>query len=86
MDPPYDTEFSTYAQNEFNRNDQTRLSKYLINHVEAKWMLVIKSTEFIMSLYKNEKLKISAVDKKYNVSFMDRNVKDVTHLVIRNYE
>ena len=49
-------------------------------------MLVIKSTEFIMSLYKNEKLKISAVDKKYNVSFMDRNVKDVTHLVIRNYE
>lgn len=86
LDPPYDSEFSTYAQNEFVRNDQIRLAKFLLNDVKAKWMLVIKSTEFILSLYKNKNLNISAVDKKYNVSFMDRNVKDVTHLIIRNYE
>lgn len=85
LDPPYDTEFSTYAQNEFGRNDQIRLANYLINDVKAKWMLVIKSTDFIMSLYKNKNLNISAVDKKYNVSFMDRNIRDVTHLIIRNY-
>ena len=86
LDPPYDSEFSTYAQNEFGRNDQIRLAKFLLNDVKAKWMLVIKSTEFIMSLYKDKNLNISVVDKKYNVSFMDRNVKDVTHLIIRNYE
>ena len=28
---------------------------------------------------------IETIDKKYNVSFMDRNVKDATHLIIRNY-
>ena len=49
-------------------------------------MLVIKSTEFILGLYKDKGLVIEAVDKKYNVSFMDRNNKDVTHLIIRNYE
>ena len=85
LDPPYDTEFSTYAQNEFGRNDQIRLAKYLINDLKAKWMLVIKSTEFILSLYKDKNLNISTVDKKYNVSFMDRNIKDVTHLIIKNY-
>ena len=85
LDPPYDTEFSTYAQNEFDRNDQTRLSNFLINKIDAKWMLVIKSTNFIISLYENKGLNISSVDKKYNVSFMDRNIKDVTHLLIRNY-
>ncbi len=85
LDPPYDTEFSTYAQNEFGRNDQIRLANYLINDVKAKWMLAIKSTDFIINLYENKNLNILAVDKRYNVSFMDRNIRDVTHLIIRNY-
>ncbi|SVA82503.1 uncharacterized protein METZ01_LOCUS135357 [marine metagenome] len=86
LDPPYDTEFSTYAKNTFGREDQIRLSKYLKNNVRAKWMLVIKSTDFILDLYSNNNLVIDAVYKKYNVSFMDRNNKDVTHLIIRNYQ
>jgi DNA adenine methylase len=86
LDPPYDTEFSTYAQNEFSRSDQTRLADYLIKGVKAKWMLVIKSTDFIINLYENKNLTISSVDKKYNVSFMNRNVRDVSHLIIRNYK
>jgi len=85
LDPPYDTEFSTYAQNEFSRSDQTRLADYLIKEVKAKWMLVIKSTDFIINLYENKNLIISSVDKKYNVSFMNRNHRDVSHLIIRNY-
>ena len=28
LDPPYDSEFSTYAQNEFSREDQKRLANY----------------------------------------------------------
>ena len=31
LDPPYDTEFSTYAKNEFAKNDQVRLCEYLKN-------------------------------------------------------
>ncbi len=85
LDPPYDTEFSTYAKNVFDRDDHKRLAKYLISETKAKWLLVIKSTDFILNLYDNDSLILEKIDKKYNVSFMDRNVRDVTHLIIRNY-
>ncbi len=85
LDPPYDTEFSTYAKNEFSKADQTRLANYLLNDCKAKWMMVIKNTPFIYSLYANHNLHISSFDKNYRVSFMNRNDKNVEHLLIRNY-
>ena len=42
LDPPYDSEFSTYAQNAFTRDDQERLANYMINECTAKWMMIIK--------------------------------------------
>jgi len=86
LDPPYDTDFSTYNKNEFNKDDQIRLSNYLINECEANWMLVIKNTKFIYDLYDNKKLYISSFDKKYQVSFMNRNNQDTEHLLITNYK
>ena len=86
LDPPYDSEFSTYAQNAFGRDDQKRLADYLINECKAKWMMIIKNTPFIMSLYENKGLNIQAFDKKYMVSFMNRNDKNVEHLIIMNYK
>ncbi|MBO7047949.1 MAG: DNA adenine methylase [Spirochaetia bacterium] len=85
LDPPYDTEFSTYAKNTFDKSDQIRLANYLINECKTKWMLVIKSTPFILSLYENNNLNIHVFDKKYLVSFMNRNNKDAQHLLITNY-
>ncbi len=85
LDPPYDSEFSTYAQNEFSRADQQRLANYLINDCRAKWMLVIKHTDFIYGLYNRPGLKIRSFDKEYLVSFMNRNDKKATHLLITNY-
>lgn len=85
LDPPYDSEFSTYAQNDFTQDDQLRLANYLINECQAKWMMVIKATPFILSLYEGHGLTIKAFDKKYQVSFMNRNDKDVQHLIIKNY-
>lgn len=85
LDPPYDTEFSTYAKNTFDKEDQKRLANYLINKCKANWMLVIKRTPLILSLYENENLNIRVFDKKYLVSFMNRNNKDVQHLLITNY-
>ena len=49
-------------------------------------MMIIKNTPFIMSLYKDKGLNIQAFDKKYLVSFMNRNDKDVEHLIIMNYD
>ena len=85
LDPPYDSEFSTYAGNEFNRHDQQRLADYLINTCRAKWMLIIKHTDFIFGLYNNHGLNIRSFDKEYLVSFMNRNDKKTTHLLITNY-
>lgn len=85
LDPPYDSEFSTYANNDFNRDDQERLANYLIKECRGKWLMIIKSTPFILSLYDGHGLTIKAFDKKYQVSFMNRNNKDVEHLIIMNY-
>ena len=85
LDPPYDSEFSTYAQNEFTRDDQTRLANYLIENCKANWMMIIKHTSFIYDLYNKPNITISSFDKKYLVSFQNRNDKDVQHLVISNY-
>lgn len=85
LDPPYDSEFSTYAQKEFTQADHMRLFNYLTKDCRAKWMLVIKNTDFIYNLYGNRGLNIRMFDKKYQVSFMNRNNKEATHLIITNY-
>ena len=86
LDPPYDTEFSTYAQNDFTKDDQRRLAGYLTNRCRAKWMLIIKNTDFIFNLYNVPGVNIMSFDKEYLVSFMNRNEKKVEHLIITNYQ
>ena len=93
LDPPYDTEFSTYAKNEFDKNDQARLADYLINETKGNFMIVIKNTEYISSLYREGtptanggKLYVNSFEKKYFVSFQNRNNKEAEHLLITNYE
>lgn len=85
LDPPYDSEFSTYAQNAFTREDQKRLANYMIRKCKAKWMLIIKNTDFIYNLYNQPHVNIRSFEKNYTVSFMNRNDKKVTHLLITNY-
>lgn len=85
LDPPYDSEFSTYAKNSFTQDDQRRLANYLCNKCKAKWMMVIKATPLILSLYENKGLSIKQFDKTYTVSFMNRNNKKAEHLIIMNY-
>jgi DNA adenine methylase len=85
LDPPYDSEFSTYAQNEFTMQDQERLAQFLLHECQAKFMLVIKNTPAILGLYSSTGLKISTFDKTYLVSFQDRNDREVEHLIITNF-
>jgi DNA adenine methylase len=86
LDPPYDSRFSTYAQNEFGPRDQERLARYLIERCRAKFMLVIKNTPPILELYTHAGLTIRTFDKKYLVSFQDRNRRDAQHLIVTNYQ
>lgn len=82
LDPPYDSSFSTYDNNEFSSEDHIRLANFCKN-TRAKFMLVIKNTDFIYNLYKD--FVIKTFYKKYTVSFQNRNDKSAEHLLITNY-
>ena len=83
LDPPYDSDFSTYDQNPFDRNEQIRLKDFLA-HTNARWMLIIKRTDFINELYRD--FHVYEYGKNYMVSFKNRNDKNVSHLLITNYQ
>ncbi len=85
LDPPYDSEFSTYARNTFDMHDQQRLARYLLQDCRAKFMLVIKRTQAISDMYCQPGVYIRSFDKKYMVSFQDRNNRQAEHLIITNY-
>lgn len=85
LDPPYDSEFSTYARNTFDMRDQQRLARYLLRDCRAKFMLVIKRTQAIYDLYQQPGIHIRSFNKKYLVSFQDRNNREAEHLIITNY-
>ncbi|WP_338978130.1 DNA adenine methylase [Fusobacterium polymorphum] len=82
LDPPYDTNFSTYSNNNFGFEDHIRLSDFC-KKTKAKFMLVIKNTDFIYNLYKS--FNIKSFDKKYSVSLKNRNDRSAKHLIITNY-
>lgn len=86
LDPPYDTEFNTYTGNTFTLKDQARLANYLIKDCSANWLMIIKATPYILSLYKDKGLNIKSFDKIYTVSFKNRNNKQAEHLIITNYK
>lgn len=84
LDPPYDSEFSEYEENAFTKKDQERLSKTLIK-LKAKWILIIKETDFIRDLYEGERgIKLSTFDKEYLFNIKDRVETRVKHLLIHN--
>ncbi len=85
LDPPYDSDFSTYMGHTFDLRDQKRLADYLLRHCPARFMLVIKNTPLIQELYAQQDLHIRSFAKKYQVSFQDRNRREAEHLLITNY-
>lgn len=84
IDPPYDSEFSEYDQSAFTQSDQERLALFL-RSTPAKWMVVIKETSFIRTLYTYPEVRITTFDKKYTYNVRGRNNRGVTHLIITNY-
>lgn len=86
LDPPYDTDFSTYEENPFTKKDQERLAECVLN-LKAKFILIIKETPFILKLYRNQKgIKISSFEKTYSYNIKGRNIREVRHLIIHNLQ
>lgn len=47
--------------------------------------MVIKSTDFIEELYKDDRFYKLRFNKSYSVNFKNRNDRGVQHLIISNY-
>lgn len=82
LDPPYDTDFSDYEGKDFTQEDQKRLANAL-KKTKAKFILIIKNTEFIYSLYAKD-FNIFCFDKTYTYNVRSRNDRNVEHLIITN--
>ena len=90
--------FSDYKEKAFNsakNNYQLNIDKYTTKFEDKAilfdklsidgYIKEIKNTDFIYGLYNKRGINISIFDKEYLVSFMNRNDKKVTHLLITNY-
>ena len=67
---------------DFTKQDQQRLADVLRN-TKAKFILVIKNTPFIMSLYE-EGFNILSFDNHYTYNVRSRNDRKTEHLIITN--
>ncbi len=86
LDPPYDSDFSTYNLQVFDAKEQIRLRDALKEIKRTKWLMIVKSTAFIEDLYEQDGWYKSRFDKSYSVNFKNRNDKEVKHLIITNYQ
>lgn len=85
LDPPYDTDFRDYEKNSFDKKDQERLANCLYK-TKARFILIIKDTPFISSLYKNKPgINVASFEKTYLYNVKGRNDREVEHLIIYNF-
>lgn len=82
LDPPYDTDFSDYEGKDFTQSDQERLANSLKKTL-ARFILVIKNTDFIRGLYEKD-FRILSFDKQYTYNVRSRNDRSAEHLIITN--
>jgi DNA adenine methylase len=82
IDPPYDTDFSTYDAKEFGPGDQERLAGYLLDS-PMQFLAVMKNTDRVYDLYRRARnVRCLAFSKNFAVSFRDRNNRDVRLLLV----
>jgi len=93
FDPPYDTQFSNYANQAFGRAEQERLARVFAS-LPCPALLVIQGTEFIRGLYeevgrererRGEPFSMEEYAKTYGYNVRGRNERKATHLLIGNY-
>jgi len=66
-DPPYDVEFTAYAQGGFSWNDQTRVAEYFARHA-GPVVLVNQSTKRIEELYRSLGYAVDHLDAPRRIS------------------
>ena len=93
LDPPYDTEFSNYANRAFTRDDQARLARVFAG-LECPALLVVQETDFVRGLYEavgegrraaGRPFFLRSYGKTYGYNVRGRNDRNARHLLVGNY-
>jgi DNA adenine methylase len=84
VDPPYDSDFSSYDNRPFEARDQVRLERVLVQS-PARVMVVIKDAPAIRALYDSDRWNVVEAPKTYMWTIKSRNDRAATHLTITNY-
>lgn len=88
LDPPYDSEFSAYGQNDFSLADHVDLAR-LFGRIPGRGVLIIKNTPRIHAIYKEyierQELYWHSYDKQYTYNMRGRNDRAAKHLLITNF-
>lgn len=82
LDPPYDSDFSAYEGASFTHADHERLAAAL-RATEARFILVIKNTDFIAGLYR-EGFNVLSFGNQYSYNVRSRNERAAEHLIVTN--
>ena len=82
LDPPYDTEFSDYEGRCFGAEDHRRLAG-LLGKIPAQFILVIKDTPLIRTLYEG-RFRILTFENHYTYNVRSRNERQSRHLIVTN--
>jgi DNA adenine methylase len=83
LDPPYDSEFSTYDRAGFGPDDHRRLAA-TIRRLPCAFQMVIRDTPLVRELYLDGAWRVQAFDHIYSWTIKDRNDRAATHLLITN--
>lgn len=88
LDPPYDSEFSAYGQNEFGLDDHADLAG-CFSRMPGRGVLIIKDTPRIRAIYREyadrRELFWLNYDKQYAYNMRGRNNRAASHLLITNF-
>ena len=84
VDPPYDSDFSSYDDRSFGGQDQERL-RSVLESVHSSVMIVIKDTPLIRHLYRADRWRMVEAVKTYMWTIKSRNDRAAVHLTITNY-
>lgn len=88
LDPPYDSEFSAYGQNDFGLDDHVDLARRF-SRLAGRGVLIIKDTPRIHSIYegyvRRRELYWLNYAKRYAYNMRGRNDRAADHLLITNF-
>ena len=81
LDPPYDSDFSSYDGRGFGPEDHARLAR-AVRELPCRFQMVVKDTPLVRDLHLDDAFEVASFDLTYAWTIKQRNDRRATHLLI----